>query len=331
MSNGSPVARAREQLDAWEGYNELACRVDEDEPATLSIFDAEEESIIIIRFGDMDELAARWLAWREAVENDSESLRSTGSRSKMTSRRRYDAAEVDWRVQDKANDVDWTRSKWSPTSTRVPYIDRLDSAVGAGNWSFDWTPVVIERGEVQVAKGAITIHGVSKSDVGTASNFEESLGCVSHCFKRAAVHWGVGRYLYNIPSQWVQVEKGGRLSATVRAQLRRVLEGGVSPDEERGRAQEAPSASRADTHGAPADEPPRTMKPALTLANDHIAFGTTAPELAQLAANYGIVGERWGALFHKHKGALPAIYAEIRAICAREVEAHDRAQEAAAD
>jgi hypothetical protein len=83
--------------------------------------------------------------------------------------------------------------------------------------------VVVDNGEVQVAKGTLTIHGVSKSDAGSASNFEQTLGAVSHCFKRAAVHWGVGRYLYNLPSSWVPVEKGGRISETVLRELRSKL------------------------------------------------------------------------------------------------------------
>jgi hypothetical protein len=130
--------------------------------------------------------------------------------------------DVDFRVQGKVNEQ-------TGRGQVVAYIDarsvqdRLDAVVGAGNWSFDWTPVVVDNGEVQVAKGTLTVYGVSKSDAGSASNFEQTLGAVSHCFKRAAVHWGVGRYLYNLPSSWVQVEKGGRISETVLRELRSKL------------------------------------------------------------------------------------------------------------
>src|SRR5262249_54034737 len=82
---------------------------------------------------------------------------------------------------------------------------------------------VIDKGEVMVAKGTLTIHGVSKSDAGAASNFEQSLGAVSHCFKRAAVHWGIGRYLYNLPMNWVSVEKGGRIPEAILRELRAKL------------------------------------------------------------------------------------------------------------
>lgn len=131
----------------------------------------------------------------------------------------FDPREVDFRVQGKVNEQ-------SGRAQVVAYIDaravqdRLDAVVGAGNWSFDWTPLVIDRGEVMVAKGVLTLYGVSKADAGSASNFEQTLGAVSHCFKRAAVHWGIGRYLYNLPASWVAVERGGRIPEQVLSDLR---------------------------------------------------------------------------------------------------------------
>ncbi|HLZ25247.1 MAG TPA: Rad52/Rad22 family DNA repair protein [Ktedonobacterales bacterium] len=134
----------------------------------------------------------------------------------------FDPKDVDFRVQGRANEQ-------TGRAQAVAYIDaravqdRLDVVVGAGNWSFDWQPLVIDKGEVMVAKGTVTIFGVAKSDAGSASNFEQSLGAVSHCFKRAAVHWGVGRYLYNLPMAWVSVEKGGRIPEPVLRELRAKL------------------------------------------------------------------------------------------------------------
>jgi hypothetical protein len=61
---------------------------------------------------------------------------------------------------------------------------------------------------------------VAKADAGSASNFEQTLGAVSHCFKRAAVHWGIGRYLYSLPASWVAVERGGRIPEAVLSDLR---------------------------------------------------------------------------------------------------------------
>jgi hypothetical protein len=134
----------------------------------------------------------------------------------------FDPADVDFRVQGRVNEQTGRAQVVAYIDARMVQ-DRLDDVVGAGNWSFDWEPVVIDKGEVQVAKGTLTILGVSKADAGTASNFEQSLGAVSHCFKRAAVHWGVGRYLYDLPMSWVQVEKNGRISDQLLRELRSKL------------------------------------------------------------------------------------------------------------
>ena len=147
----------------------------------------------------------------------------------------FDPAEVDFRVQGRANDQTGRAQVVAYIDARAVQ-DRLDTVVGAGNWSFDWTPLVIDNGEVMVAKGTLTIHGIAKSDVGAASSFEQSLGAVSHCFKRAAVHWGVGRYLYNLPMSWVPVERGGRIPEAVLRELRAKLPrvAGHSQGEEEG-------------------------------------------------------------------------------------------------
>lgn len=134
----------------------------------------------------------------------------------------FDPRDVDFRVQGRANEQTGRAQVVAYIDARAVQ-DRLDAVVGAGNWSFDWQPLVIDKGEVMVAKGTLTIYGVSKADAGSASNFEQSLGAVSHCFKRAAVHWGIGRYLYNLPIAWVSVEKGGRIPETVLRELRAKL------------------------------------------------------------------------------------------------------------
>lgn len=131
----------------------------------------------------------------------------------------FDPRDVDFRVQGKVNGETGKAQVVAYIDARAVQ-DRLDAVVGAGNWSFDWTPLVIDNGEVMVAKGVLTVYGVSKADAGSASNFEQTLGAVSHCFKRAAVHWGIGRYLYNLPMAWVPVERGGRISEAVLNQLR---------------------------------------------------------------------------------------------------------------
>jgi hypothetical protein len=99
-----------------------------------------------------------------------------------------------WRVQ--------SFSKNKPACSCVAYIDardvmnRLDSVCGAENWQDDYR--VINN---QLFAGiAIKVNNewVWKWDTGTESQTEKEKGIVSDSFKRAAVKWGVGRFLYDL-------------------------------------------------------------------------------------------------------------------------------------
>jgi len=129
---------------------------------------------------------------------------------------------VEWRVQGKATPNQ--RAQLVAYVSARAVAERLDTVVGPGAWSFDWQPLHLDTaGEVQTARGVLTIYGVSKADVGTASNFEASKGCVSDAFKRAAVLWGVGRYLYALPQVWVTLDAKGRIPEAELGKLRAAL------------------------------------------------------------------------------------------------------------
>jgi len=98
----------------------------------------------------------------------------------------------------------------------LPYIDarqvmdRLDEVVGCGHWSFDWVPM---DSDGKAVKGILTVLAVSHADVGEADKEAEPWkSAVSDSIKRAAVHFGVGRYLYDLPQVWVTAtsyQRGG--------------------------------------------------------------------------------------------------------------------------
>lgn len=127
-----------------------------------------------------------------------------------------------------ANEV---KQKKGRGSKQLSYIDaravaaRLDAVVGPGNWAFNWEPMVIQRPErgvvydkdgnrqpapepevdaVCVAKGILTIHGVSKADIGYAGPIEPNKASISNALRRCAALWGIGRYLYNQEQQPAQ-------------------------------------------------------------------------------------------------------------------------------
>jgi hypothetical protein len=96
----------------------------------------------------------------------------------------------------------------------LPYADarsvmnRLDSVVGPGNWSFDYD-LLCPNGKM--VKGRLTVCGVTKCDAGEAGPEDEPLkSAVSDALKRSAVHFNIGRYLYYLPQTWAPYDSQKR-------------------------------------------------------------------------------------------------------------------------
>jgi hypothetical protein len=113
---------------------------------------------------------------------------------------------VGWKAQ--ATTRDKTRALAVPYVDARTVMDRLDQAVGMGNWSDTYRLISAGDGEFAV-ECTLTILDVSKADVGTADEHDDgsqasvSKSAYSDALKRAAVRWGIARYLYRVPRQWV--------------------------------------------------------------------------------------------------------------------------------
>lgn len=121
--------------------------------------------------------------------------------------------KLSWRIGNKSN---WDRVKNCPKDTSKPvkanmlvYIDardvqdRLDE-VCSDLWSNKFESI---NGRNVCT---ITINGMSRSDGAGDTDFEGEKGGLSDAFKRAAVMWGIGRYLYNAKNYntWITYEDG---------------------------------------------------------------------------------------------------------------------------
>jgi len=87
------------------------------------------------------------------------------------------------------------------------YFDRLDEVAGA-DWSDDYE--VSPDGQRVVCR--LTISGVTRTDVGEcdAADKNTTTTAAAQAFKRASAKFGLGRYIYNLPSQWVAYDKQKR-------------------------------------------------------------------------------------------------------------------------
>lgn len=107
---------------------------------------------------------------------------------------------------------------WKPQSVKdgkalaVAFIDardvmtRLDDVVGPGGWQSEFIPVGNNSVECRL-KIKMGDEWISKCDVGATSDQPDAgdkmKAAYSDALKRAAVQWGIGRSIYQLPLQWV--------------------------------------------------------------------------------------------------------------------------------
>jgi len=88
-------------------------------------------------------------------------------------------------------------------------MERLDSVIGNENWSDKYMET--HSGRVICS---LTLYFeeldryVTKSDGAGSTGTEGEKGAISDAFKRAAVKFGVGRYLYSVNSGWIDLHNG---------------------------------------------------------------------------------------------------------------------------
>lgn len=116
-----------------------------------------------------------------------------------------------------------TNIKWKITATTqdkskglaVPYIDtrtiqrRLDDVLGVNGWKTSYRE--IEGGFICSLSLKLEDQWITKEDGADKTDYEKIKGGISSAFKRAASNcFGIGRYIYDIPSQWIKIKKQGK-------------------------------------------------------------------------------------------------------------------------
>jgi hypothetical protein len=114
--------------------------------------------------------------------------------------------DIEWRAG--ATNREKTQAMALPYITARSVMDRLDEVVGPQDWKDIYTP----GPDGGVACGlSLRLNGewITKWDAAENTNFEGVKGGISDALKRAAVKWGIGRYLYEVPTTWVDAELRG--------------------------------------------------------------------------------------------------------------------------
>lgn len=123
----------------------------------------------------------------------------------------FAAEDIEWRIQQagETNNRIWARVLAYVTNRAIQ--DRLDDAVGPENWWNEYRPGP-EGGVICGISILLVGRAVTKWDGAENTEIESVKGGLSNAMKRAAVQWGIGRYLYHIEENFAEVsttkEKG---------------------------------------------------------------------------------------------------------------------------
>jgi hypothetical protein len=125
--------------------------------------------------------------------------------------------DIEWRVQTagEKNGKPWARVLAYVTNRAI--MERFDEVVGPENWQNVYkegpSGGVICGLSVRVTRLDGSAEWVTKWDGAENTDVEPVKGGLSNAMKRAAVQWGIGRYLYDLEEGWAQVTENGRFSA----------------------------------------------------------------------------------------------------------------------
>ena len=126
--------------------------------------------------------------------------------------RPFPANLISWRAG--ATNKNKTPDKKPTKCIALAYIDardvmtRLDDVFG-----MDWQCKYSHADKKTICELSVKIDGewVTRSNGAGDSDVEAEKGAISDAFKRAAVMFGIGRYLYALPNVWVECDEWGSI------------------------------------------------------------------------------------------------------------------------
>lgn len=146
----------------------------------------------------------------------------------------FSPAQVSWRIG--STTADKKKGMALAYIDARDVMDRLDAVCGEDGWQCNYSPA---PGNAIICNiGIKDGHGdwIWKADGAGATDVEGEKGMLSDAYKRSAVRWGIGRYLYDLDSPWVEIVPMGRsyrIADHEKARLERLLAGKIvnSPTE----------------------------------------------------------------------------------------------------
>ena len=170
----------------------------------------------------------------------------------------FPPSDVEWKPGATTRDKSKGLAMAYLTSRAVQ--QRFDDVCGPADWRNEFQPGpdggvlcgISIRVERPGPDGQPVSEWVTKWDGADNSQVEAVKGGLSGAMKRAAVQWGVGRYLYELPATWVRLDDRGRFAETPRLPREHLPQG--TPPQAPARAERS-GASRAERPSGKLDAP----------------------------------------------------------------------------
>ncbi|MBQ9280706.1 MAG: hypothetical protein IJ207_00705 [Treponema sp.] len=126
----------------------------------------------------------------------------------------FSADDIEWRLQqcgERKDGTIWGKCLAYITSRAVQ--ERLDEVCGADGWRSD----IRKDGNAYLCTLSIrtkredgSTEWISRTDGADATDIESVKGGISGALKRAAVQFGIGRYLYDLEEGWAEICEDGK-------------------------------------------------------------------------------------------------------------------------
>ena len=157
----------------------------------------------------------------------------------------FDVKDIEWRAGSTSRDK--KRAQALPYADVRCYETRLDEVLGP-NWSCGFTTWGEQR---IICEVTLTVdgQGITRSSTGefdSGDKIAQGTTAEAQAFKRACSRFGLGRFIYSIPVQWVGYDEQTR-KLTETPQLPRQLQ----------QARAAANSTRTPTQPAPAQQEPK--------------------------------------------------------------------------
>jgi hypothetical protein len=115
---------------------------------------------------------------------------------------------IDWRVG--STNADKSKGMALAYIDARTVMDRLDTMCGPDAWQDNYSPGVGGSIICNLGVRFPNSEWIWKADGAGATDYEGEKGALSDAFKRAAVRFGIGRYLYDLKAPWVAIEPMGK-------------------------------------------------------------------------------------------------------------------------